>query len=209
MTAAPGDLAARLVALRATGRRALVAVAGPPGSGKSTLADALARACAAQGRPARVVPMDGFHLDNRLLRADGLLARKGAPETFDLGGFSRLIAALERDETVHYPLFDRTRDIAIAGAGRIGAADDLVIVEGNYLLFDVPGWRDLARHWSLAVWLHVPAEVLRQRLIDRWLAEGLEPPAARARAEGNDLANAALVNGARLAADVEIGDPSR
>ena len=34
---------------------------------------------------------------------------------------------------------------------------------------------------------------LRRRLIDRWLTHGLGPEAARARAEGNDMPNAAVV----------------
>ena len=33
----------------------------------------------------------GFHLDNRLLEPRGLLPRKGAPETFDFGGFGVLV----------------------------------------------------------------------------------------------------------------------
>ncbi len=68
-------------------KRRLIALAGAPASGKSTLAHAL---CALVPG-ACVVPMDGFHLDNALLEARGLLARKGAPETFDARGFLHLM----------------------------------------------------------------------------------------------------------------------
>ncbi|MCV3273150.1 nucleoside/nucleotide kinase family protein [Roseobacter sinensis] len=195
-------LVAAVLAAPRQARRRLVAVAGAPGSGKSTLAARLADALAQAGCRTQVVPMDGFHLDNRLLIAMNLLGRKGAPETFDVGGFRRLMAALGADTPVYYPLFDRTRDIAIASAGCLDEACDTVIVEGNYLLLDAPDWRALHPLWDLRVRLDVPMETLRSRLIDRWLDEGLAEDAAIARAEGNDLRNARLVDAQALAADM-------
>ncbi len=76
------------------GRRHLVAVAGAPASGKSTLAATMADDLTRKGRAACVLPMDGFHLDNRILDARGLRQRKGAPETFDLRGFAALLRDL-------------------------------------------------------------------------------------------------------------------
>ena len=43
-----------------------------------------------------------------------------------------------------------------------------IILEGNYLLFDAPDWRDLSDYWSLSIRLDVPLPVLRERLIKRW-----------------------------------------
>lgn len=183
-------------------RRRLVAVAGAPGSGKSTLAERLAGALNSAGCAAEVVPMDGFHLDNTQLTQMGLLERKGAPETFDVGGFQRLAAALGDESPVYYPRFDRSRDIAIAGAGCLDDASDTVLVEGNYLLLDAPGWRDLSQIWDVRIQLDVPMDTLRTRLIERWLGEGLAPDAAVARAEGNDLRNARLVVETALPADI-------
>ncbi|MDO7629820.1 MAG: NB-ARC domain-containing protein, partial [Loktanella sp.] len=68
---------------RAEGGRLIVAIAGAPGSGKSTLAKEVARRISLQKCPCIVVPMDGFHLDNAILEDLNLIARKGAPETFD------------------------------------------------------------------------------------------------------------------------------
>lgn len=102
------------VARLGAGRR-LVAIVGAPGSGKSTLAEGLVAAVPG----AVLVPMDGFHLDNRLLDQDGLRARKGAPETFDAEGFVALIRRLKQGGAVVYPVFDRDRDLAVAGAGRV------------------------------------------------------------------------------------------
>lgn len=148
--------------------------------------------------------MDGFHLDNRVLEPVGLLGRKGAPETFDLGGFARTIAALRDNNDVCVPVFDRHRDIAIAGARMISASCQTLILEGNYLLFDEPGWRDLPSFWDLSVRLDVPEDTLRARLIARWREHGLDADAAVARAEGNDLVNAWRLAAAQLPADVVV-----
>lgn len=197
------DLALRILDVPNTDRR-LVALAGAPASGKSTMAERLAEALDRAGAKAEVVPMDGFHLDNTLLIAGGLLARKGAPETFDADGFVHLVGRLKAEREVVYPLFDRTRDIAIAGAGRVGADSDVVIVEGNYLLFDAEPWRALAQLWDVSIRIAPPIEVLRERLIARWITHGLSDEDAVARAEGNDLANAKLIAARALPADFTL-----
>jgi len=183
------------------GRRRLVAIAGPPASGKSTISAILADRLIEQGSLSIAVPMDGFHLDNAILETRDLLARKGAPETFDVGGLTRLVQALAQDETVYFPVFDRARDIAIAAAGIVEPTCRTVIIEGNYLLFDAPVWRDLASCWDFSVWLDVPREELSRRLVARWLHHGLSAQRAEARASRNDLPNADLVSRARLPAD--------
>ena len=184
--------------------RHLVAIAGAPGSGKSTLADQLADALRAAGQSVSVVPMDGFHLDNTILQARGMLHRKGAPETFDAAGFARMIDALTQRQDVVIPTFDRARDIAIAGARIVPADADVIVVEGNYLLFDDPAWAPLADLWSLSVRLDVPFDVLRARLVQRWLDNGYDAEAAVQKAEGNDLANARRILDHALDADVVL-----
>lgn len=188
------------VARLGAGRR-LVAVVGAPGSGKSTLAARLVAAVPG----AVLVPMDGFHLDNRLLDHDGLRARKGAPETFDAEGFVALIRRLKQGGDVVYPLFDRDRDLAIAGAGRVAAATGLVVVEGNYLLLDRAPWRELAGLWDLSVMLEVPAEELRRRLTARWQGLGRSPAEVLAHLE-NDLGNAETVASQSLPADLRLAN---
>lgn len=185
-------------------RRHLVAIAGAPGSGKSTLADQLADALRAAGQSVSVVPMDGFHLDNAILQARGMLHRKGAPETFDAAGFARMIDALTQRQDVVIPTFDRARDIAIAGARIVPADADVIVVEGNYLLFDDPAWAPLADLWSLSVRLDVPFDVLRARLVQRWLDNGYDAEAAEQKAKGNDLANARRILDHALDADVVL-----
>ncbi|MBD3663672.1 nucleoside triphosphate hydrolase [Sulfitobacter aestuariivivens] len=182
-----------ILARPAKGRRRLVALAGPPASGKSTLAEAVVTALKDTGQTAALVPMDGFHLDNRLLEPMGLLPRKGAPETFDALGFVRLVQALATEDHVAYPVFDRARDCAIAGAGMVGPDVQTVVVEGNYLLLDRQPWSTLHPFWDVSMMLSVPMDELRRRLIARWLHYGLAENDAVARAQGNDLPNAKVV----------------
>lgn len=182
----------------------MIAFAGPPGSGKSTFAAELVSAFRLMGEAAVLVPMDGFHLDNSILTKRGLMSRKGAPETFDVAGFRCMIERIRRGEAVYAPVFDRERDLAIAGATEVLASDRLVVVEGNYLLLDRPGWREMRDLWDLAVFLSPDLDVLRQRLIDRWLDHGLEKGAAVERAEGNDLSNARLVLDKLITPDIRL-----
>ena len=198
------QLADRVHALRANQPRLLVALAGAPGSGKSTLATELSRRLTLQKCVNVVVPMDGFHLDNGLLEVHGLLARKGAPETFDAAGFIRTVNALRRQDNVVVPTFDRTRDIAIAGAIHIPPECPVVILEGNYLLFNEAPWSVLHQAWDISAYLDVPMPEIRARLIQRWLSLNLSRAAATRRAESNDIPNAQRIIGAPLPADFTL-----
>ncbi len=187
---------------RAQQRRVLVAIAGAPASGKSTLAEEVAKRLRLQQCGAEVVPMDGFHLDNAVLEARGILPRKGAPETFDALGFVHTVQRLRDPEEVIVPKFDRPRDLAIAGAVAVPGDCPVVIVEGNYLLFDEYPWAQLAPIWDIAARIDVPMEDLRARLIQRWLTQGLSRTSATKRAEGNDIPNAQRVIDRALPADL-------
>jgi len=178
---------------RAGRTRIMVAVAGPPGAGKSTVGAALVDALNGAGLSTVLVPMDGFHLDNAVLSAHGLLARKGAPETFDVNGFLATLRRVLLEPVVYFPRFDRRQDQSIAGTIEVTPAHRVVLVEGNYLCFDAPRWRELTALWDLSVFLDVPLPVLRERLIARWLDHGLDADAAEARAMENDIPNAKAV----------------
>ncbi|PTX56164.1 pantothenate kinase [Litoreibacter ponti] len=194
------SVTARIAAAPFKARRRLVALVGPPASGKSTLSEQLPQVVPAS----QVVPMDGFHLDNSLLAERGLSTRKGAPETFDIAGLTHLVRRLADEEEVIFPLFDRARDAAIAGAGIVGPEVDTVIVEGNYLLLDRPGWRKLAAMWDISILLTAPEDVLRDRLLQRWRDFGYAEGDAVTKTETNDLPNARTVLRESLPADITI-----
>lgn len=184
-----------------SGRR-IIAIAGAPASGKSTLAETLS----AQIPRAAVVPMDGFHRDNDDLRRHGLLARKGAPQTFDANGFLYFINTLRDKGDLMYPTFDRSNDCVVPRGAVLGADIETVLVEGNYLLLDHSVWRDLRPHWDLTVMAEVPLDVLRDRLVERWVTHGYDATAARLRANENDIPNARLVIEQSTAADVTVNN---
>lgn len=197
-------LCTTILAAARKGRRRIVALAGAPASGKSTLAEELANGLVARGCEARVLPMDGFHLGNSQLRAQGSFSKKGAPQTFDVAGFLSMVARVQTEDEVYYPVFDRRMDAAITADGLVDDACDTVIIEGNYLLYDADKWRELVAFWDVSVRLKVPMDVLEQRLVDRWLAHGLTPEAALARSQENDLVNARLIETHELPADYTV-----
>ena len=186
-------------------KRFLVAIAGPPGAGKSTMADNLANGLKARGETAAVLPMDGFHMDNAILIERGLLARKGIPETFDVRGFLDIIRAVRpADQDVLIPVFDRSREIAIASARVVSPEHRFIIVEGNYLLFSQGKWAELEGIFDYSVMLAPPIEVLEERLWARWRGYKLTEEEASAKVYGNDLPNGRLILGNRRRADVTL-----
>jgi pantothenate kinase len=197
-------LARDLLARAGSRARYVLAVAGAPGAGKSTLADRIVAALeAASPGAAALMPMDGFHYDNAVLDARGLRSRKGAPETFDVEGLAEALARVRRaDRPVALPVFDRDLDLARAGARVVGPEARLIVVEGNYLLLRDAPWDRLAAQFDRTLFVDVPEAELARRLNARWLRYGLDPAAARARAEGNDLPNARLVAARSRPADV-------
>ena len=95
----------RAAALAGNGR-ALLGIAGCPGAGKSTLSAAIT----AEVTSSVVVPMDGFHLLNEELVRLGRRDRKGAPDTFDVDGFVRLLGRVRRQangQSIAAPRYDR------------------------------------------------------------------------------------------------------
>jgi pantothenate kinase len=186
--------------------RFIIALAGPPGVGKSTLSEALVDEFARLGQGAAIVPMDGFHLDNMVLDARGQRDRKGAPFTFDAGGFAALLKRLraETGRDVAIPVFDRGLDLARAG-GRIVTPDRrILIAEGNYLLLDQPPWRDMTDLFDMTVMLTAEKSELRDRLVQRWVDHGLPIGEATARAMTNDIPNADLVINRSRHADIVL-----
>ncbi|WP_245716950.1 nucleoside/nucleotide kinase family protein [Nocardia mikamii] len=193
----PGELAARIVraAEDAGGRRYLVGVAGPPGAGKSTLAQGLADAVRSLGVPAEVAGMDGFHRSSAQLRDSGALGRKGQPDTFDVAAFVARLRRL-RDSAigvpVPWPIYDRARHDPIPDAVTF-TGERVAIVEGNYLLLDRPGWREVRAYLDEVWYLDAEESVVERRLLRRHRRGGKSPDRARAMVAGSDLPNARLI----------------
>lgn len=198
-----GELATEVRDRGTSGERYIVAVAGPPGAGKSTLAEALVEALNAdEPGSAALLPMDGYHFDDLVLVPRGLRPRKGAPETFDVAGLVHMLGRLKTNAEgeIAVPIFDRSIEIARAGARMIPASVRYIVLEGNYVLLDEGRWRALHDYYDLTVMIRVPEEELRRRLEARWI--NLSPEELLQKLEGNDLPNGRLVMERSIVPDI-------
>ena len=202
------DLVARARGLVESGRRALLGLVGAPGAGKSTVSAALVEALGADR--AVVVPMDGFHLANEVLRDQGLADVKGNIATFDSAGYAALLRRLrdqQDDEIVYAPRFDRTLEESIGSAIRVDPGVALVVTEGNYLLSDGVHWERCRATLTESWFIQVPQDLRLRWLIDRHIAHGRSPQAAREWVLRSDEANARLVVATADRADVLVALP--
>ena len=198
------DLAARVDARpRTPDRRVLIGIAGAPGAGKTTLATALVARLGGFPRAAHV-PMDGFHLADVELARLGRADRKGAPDTFDPGGYAALLQRIAAGEAVWAPSFERTLEQPIAQSIPVPVETQIVVSEGNYLLAPEPQWR-AARAAFDEVWYCREDETERlRRLIARHVAFGKTPAEAEVWVRRLDERNAELVRATASAADLVV-----
>ena len=180
--------------------RALLGLVGPPGSGKSTLAAALQAEFASV---AQVVPMDGFHFANVELERLGRRARKGAPDTFDSGGYVALLKRLlaqQDDEIVYAPEFRREIEEPIANAIPVFSRTQLVITEGNYLLLEEGPWAEVKGLLDEIWYVDVDDALRVDRLTQRHVQFGRSADDAAAWVAGTDEPNARLIEASRARA---------
>ena len=162
--------------------RFIVFLSGPPGSGKTTLA-ALWEQLARQGcidAPVQALSMDGFHypnsfLDSQRTTVDGVqmpLRRiKGRPESFDLPSIRRLLHSMKAGETVHWPRYDRNLHDPVPDAIPV-LAEGIIIIEGLYMLLDLPGWKELRSEADRGIFVECEADVSRADLLRRKRQQG-------------------------------------
>jgi pantothenate kinase len=197
-------LVARAAELAAGPGRAVLGVTGSPGAGKSTLVEVLLRELPAES--VAHVPMDGFHLADVALRRLGRLQAKGAPDTFDAGGYVALLRRLRADaeDVIYAPAFERDLEQPLAGAIAVPRQARLILTEGNYLLVDDERW-DPVRRELAEVWFCDPdPEVRMAQLVARHVQFGKDPEHARAWVQAVDEGNADLVESTRSRADLIV-----
>ncbi|MBJ3784617.1 nucleoside/nucleotide kinase family protein [Devosia sediminis] len=189
----------------AGGQRIAIGIAGGPGAGKSTLAAELVTMLnAVKPGSAALVPMDGFHMKHAKIEAMGEVDRKGAPHTFEGAAFVSFLHHLKHATApVSGPGYSRKIEDTVADAFTVAPDVRVLVVEGNYLLLTQGPWAGVKALLDYTVFIHVPRDLVRARLLRRHGEEGLfTEERNRAHVERNDLPNYDLVDQSREGADV-------
>ena len=115
----------------------IIAIAGSVAVGKSTTARILRELLARQPPRLQVdlVATDGFLLPNAKLRAQGLMERKGFPQSYDLPGLSKFLADMKSGRGhVEIPVYSHEAYDIVHGQTEHVGRPDVLIVEGLNLL---------------------------------------------------------------------------
>lgn len=198
---------------RTKGSRILVMLAAPPGAGKSTLLSFL-EMLANEHRDMddiQVIGMDGFHRRQEYLqthyvtrngRQISMVDIKGAPVTFDLDKLTERVKKVSAGEICSWPVYDRMLHNPVEDAIRIDG--DIIILEGNYLLLDEDGWRELHNYADYTISIKAEEEFLRKRLIDRRMKTGVGEDAATRFVDYSDMPNVRLCLTKTMPSDLQF-----
>ena len=195
------------------GRRLLVMLAAPPGAGKTTLLSFWEKLWQERGSSQRlqVIGMDGFHrrqeyLLSHFVPRDGrqvsMVEIKGAPVTFDLEKLTESIRKVAAGEICWWPVYDRLLHNPVDDAVMVDS--DIVLLEGNYLLLEETGWRDLRKGADYTVSVRAEESLLRSRLISRRIKTGVDEESATRFVDFSDMPNVRLCLERTAPADLQL-----
>lgn len=195
------------------GERVLIYLVAPPGAGKTTLSLLLEKVFEKKQNPFtfQVLPMDGFHHTNEYLSrhfrmVDGhrspLKDFKGIPDTFDLEGLKQSVQALKLEKEIEWPIYSRAlHDVADE---TLAVEADILLIEGNYLLLNQTGWKDLWAYADYTIKMSAPIDLLKTRIIERKLQGGHSKANAAAHYNRVDLPNHHFIIEQSMKADLEL-----
>ena len=198
---------------KSKGRRILVMLAAPPGAGKSTLVQFLKYLSERieDITPVTTIGMDGFHhyqkyLNHHFMVRDGqeylMREYKGAPETFDFSLLEERIRKVAKGEDCGWPEYYRIAHDPIDDA--ITVKGEIVLLEGNYLLLNHKGWRELSEYADYTIRIMADESILKDRLVRRKAASGISMEEAEQFVVKSDLYNAKTCLKESKKADLEL-----
>ena len=179
-------------------RKIIAYLAAPPGAGKSILAkflEQLSRERSAEVETVRALGIDGYQFTNAYMNIttverDGeqILMRdiKGAPETFDVELLVDKIREA-RQEGTDWNVYDRKIHDVLPDYWSV--EEDILLIEGNYLLLKEAGWTNVRVLSDYSVFIEAPQEILRERLINRKVEGGFSREEAERFFEFSDAKN--------------------
>ncbi len=192
--------------------RIVVFLAAPPGSGKSTLA-AFWEYLSYQDlelEPIQVLPFDGFHYPNEILDSNtierngeqvSLRKIKGSYETFNLTELISKLKQLKVSEPL-WPYYDRNLHDPVDDAIRV--KNNIVVVEGNWLLLNEPVWNGLHDFADFTIFVDTDSKFLEQRLVNRKVRGGSSLKEAQAFYHNSDSINVNKVLSCSVSADLTL-----
>lgn len=193
--------------------RVVAYLAAPPGAGKTTLSQLLELLYKEQKLPYsfQSISIDGFHYERKYLMNNwievsgekkSLNSVKGSPESFDLEALKERIRLLTEGNVTKWPMYDRKlHDVS---EETIVVDAEIVLIEGNYLLLDEPGWKELKNIADLTVFIEAKEKSLKPRLIERKMLGGLSLTEAESFYEQSDQRNVIRVLEHSSKADIQL-----
>lgn len=160
------------------------------------------------GGTAVLISMDGFHLRNAVLEAQGTRGRKGAWFTYDAVGYvARLERYADAANVGGFPEYCRVVHEPVPSQQRVTDATRIIVTEGQYLLAGAPPWSAVRSVLDESWWIDLPAGRARAWLKRRDLGVGRSAAQAEAKYQDNDRLNTQWVLAHRAAADVQVRWP--
>ncbi len=157
----------------------IIGIAGSVAVGKSTTARILQRLLARWPKHPKVdlVTTDGFLLPNAMLEREGLMSRKGFPESYDLPAILRFMSDIKAGEShVTAPVYSHLTYDVLKDEHITIDRPDILIVEGLNVLQtgrpprDGRGIPNVSDFFDFSIYIDADIEDLREWYIDRFFS---------------------------------------
>ncbi|MFZ1961225.1 MAG: type I pantothenate kinase [Methylovirgula sp.] len=156
----------------------IIGVAGSVAVGKSTLSRVMRALLSRWPNTPKVelITTDGFLYPNAVLEAEGLMEKKGFPESYDGAALLRFLRDVKAGtRNVHAPVYSHLTYDVVPGESIVVDRPDILIVEGLNVLLPGRPPRDgrpsafVSDFFDFSVYLHADEADLEQWYVERFL----------------------------------------